>query len=448
MKKRPLYSLEHYGRFGGAPHFDDYIGGACDSRLVQPRNLFFALKGDRADGHDHLQEAAQKGAAAAIVRHTYRGPHFGLPLLFVNDPLFVLQQLAADLLAQLRARVVGVTGSVGKTTTKEFLSTVLSGRYKVLSTPGNANSQVGLPLALINGIEGGEEIVVCEMGMTHPGNISNLVRIAPPYLAIITAVEYVHACNFDGLEEIAKAKAEILSHPSTTLGLINSAMPFAEELSSRLYPKIFTFGTSNNNGYFRFENGKEGPLRILHNDRAYAEFPPLHLPGRHNNDNFMIAAAAAYLLGMSWDEISARQQFLKLPEKRLQFVEKKGVLFVNDSYNASLVAVKAAIDAMPPPGNNGRKYFAFGGMLELGSLAESHHRQVGEYALPGLDGIFCLGDECSPVQDVWEKAGKPCRLFMNHDDMVQAMRDALKPGDVVLVKGSRLKQMWRVIDEI
>lgn len=448
MKKRNIYQLGHYGRFGGAPRYEDFTGVACDSRLVAKGNLFFALKGNNCDGHDFLKEVAEKGAVAAIVRHDYSGSHYGMTLLYVTDPLETLQQLARDFLAQLHCRVVAITGSVGKTTTKEFLYTLLSGKYKTLRTPGNSNSQIGLPMALINGIEGNEQIVICEMGMTHSGNISKLVKIAPPHLALITGVEYVHACNFKGLEGIAEAKSEIISHPTTALGLINAKIPKAKQLAQRKHPRIFTFGDKDDEAYFTYEQSDKHTLVVKHEGKTVAEFPPLALPGKHNGTNFLIAATAAYLMGMTWAEIAERQPLLQLPERRLQFIEKKGVLFVNDSYNASLVAVKAAIDALPAPEGKGRKFAAFGEMLELGDLSEQQHRAVGEHALPILDGMFCLGNECKTIQEVWKRGNKPCHVYMDQNDLIEALRNTVKPGDVVLVKGSRLKQMWRVIDEI
>lgn len=448
MKKRNIYQLSHYGRLAGAPRYQDFTGVACDSRLVVRDNLFFALKGGKTDGHLYLKDAAEKGAVAAVVRNDYDGPHFGITLLYVADPLDTLQQLARDVLAQQHCKVAAITGSVGKTTTKEFMYTILSGKYRTLRTPGNANSQIGLPLALLNGLAGDEEIVICEMGMTHPGNIQNLTRIAPPYLGIITGVEYVHACNFEGLAGIAEAKAEILTHPSTAFALVNSSVPNIDKILSKKHPKVFTFGAQGNDGYFKFETNPQGNLQVLHEGEILAGFPPLSLPGKHNATNFLIAAASGYLLGMQWDEIALRQPLLRLPERRLQFVEKNGVLYVNDSYNASLVAVKAALDSLPEPNGQGRKFAALGEMLELGELTEPHHRAVGEHALPLLDGIFCLGEGCRGITDVWKGSNKPCQLYMDQEDLIHALRNMLREGDVVLVKGSRLKQMWRVIDEI
>lgn len=448
MKKHNIYQLNHYGKIAGAPKYEDFLGVACDSRLVQPGNLFVALKGAQTDGHLFLKEVSEKGAVAAVVQDDYTGPHYGLTLVYVADPLDTLQQLARDVLARQHSRVVAITGSLGKTTTKEFLYTLLSGKYKVLRTPGNSNSQVGLPLALLNGLHGDEQVVVCEMGMTHAGNITKLVNIAPPYLSVITCVEPVHACNFSGIDAISQAKAEIFSHPATAFGLLDSSIEGLKNLHNHHRPKIFTFSKDGRTADFLLENNANGQLIIKGTQGIAVEFPPLHLPAKHNGYNFLIAATAAFLIGMTWQEIAARQHLLTLPERRLQFVEKNGILFVNDSYNASMVAVKAAIDALPQPQKTGKKYVALGEMLELGELTEPHHRSVGEHALDTIDEMFCLGEGCKPIAEVWKEGKKNCHLFIHREDLVKALRKQVQPGDVVLIKGSRLKQMWKVIDEI
>lgn len=446
MKKRNFYQLAHYGVIQGNPKSREFCGIACDSRLVKPGNIFVALKGAKTDGHLYLKEAAEKGAVGAIVEDGYKGPHFGMAFLHVVSPFDTLQQLARDILAHQQSKVIAITGSLGKTTIKEFLYTLLKGKYRVMKTPGNANSQVGLPLALINALTGHEEYIVCEMGMTHKGDIARLVKIAPPFLSIISCVEAVHVCNFSGIEEIVEAKSEIFSHHSTAMALIDLRVPLKESNSIN----FLTFSKNNEKADFIFSLDSVGALGIfgLKENKEIAHFSPLQLPGKHNAFNFLIAATAAHLLGMSWNEIAVRQPLLQLPEKRLQFVEKKGVLYINDSYNASLVSVKAALDSLPEPQPKGRKYAALGEMLELGTFTEPHHRAVGEHALSILDGIFCLGEGCKPILDVWKEKHKPCHLFMERDQLISALREIIKPGDVVLVKGSRLKEMWKVIDEI
>jgi UDP-N-acetylmuramyl pentapeptide synthase len=201
--------------------FGKVHGFKQDSREVVPGDLFFALKGERVDGHAYLEEVAAKGAVGAIVDEEYKGKEFGLVLVRVKSVISSLHELAKAIQATRRARVIGVTGSVGKTTTKEFIATLLEAKYRVGKTPGNANSQVGVPLSILNSA-GDEDVFVMEMGMSLPHEIEKLIDIAPPEVAIITKIALAHAAFFpDGLEGIAAAKMEILSHPSTRLGILN-----------------------------------------------------------------------------------------------------------------------------------------------------------------------------------------------------------------------------------
>jgi UDP-N-acetylmuramoyl-tripeptide--D-alanyl-D-alanine ligase len=196
-------------------------GVEVDSRKVEAGQLFFALKGKKVDGHDHIAEAAAKGASAAIVSQEYRGESFGLSLIAVPDVLLTLQNLAKEAFLEKKWRVVAVTGSVGKTTTKEFLATLLEAKFRVIKTPGSANSQIGLPMSILN-MEKEGELFVMEAGMSAPKELEKLVQIAPPEIALITRIGLAHAAYFvDGLEGIARAKAEIFSHPDTKVGFVN-----------------------------------------------------------------------------------------------------------------------------------------------------------------------------------------------------------------------------------
>ena len=196
-------------------HFD------FDSRKLTPNSLFFALKGEKTDGHQFLQEAAQKKVAGAIVSKEFKGEEFGLHLIRVDDVLKSLHQLAKEALSQRELSIIGVTGFVGKTTSKEFIATLLQGKFKVGKTVGNSNSQAGMPTSILN-LEGGKEVLVVEMGMSYPGEIERLVDIAPPDMVLISRIAFSHAENFpDGLAGIAQAKGEILSHPKTRLAIVS-----------------------------------------------------------------------------------------------------------------------------------------------------------------------------------------------------------------------------------
>lgn len=205
------------------------LGAAIDSRKVQPGDLFFALTGNRVDGHSFLKEVALKRASGAVVREDYQGESFGLPLLRVPNVLSALQNLSKKRLAASSSKVIAITGSLGKTTTKEFTTELLRTHYRVFASPLSYNSQATVPLSILMA-EGNEHFLILEMGMTHEGNIKNLISIAPPDISLITSVAMQHAINFsDGLAGISREKASIFSHPKTELGILNGDIPhFAE----------------------------------------------------------------------------------------------------------------------------------------------------------------------------------------------------------------------------
>lgn len=407
---------------------------------------FFALKGACADGHSFLNEAAQKGAAAAVVSKSYCGSQSKMPLIYVEDPLESLQLLAKKFLEQWHPKIVAVTGSVGKTTTKDFITVLLRSKYQVASSPGNSNSQIGLPLALLNHTIGNEEILVLEMGMTHKGHIAGLVKIAPPDIALITTVALVHACNFNSLTEIGNAKAEIFSHPKTYLGIVDRNAVNYQEICSVGICKKISFGLNNPDAHYNLQ--VDGSKMRVHAPDGEAMIDRLPLPGSHNHHNYLAAIAVARSLGLSWDEIRHAAPHLNLPERRLQFVEKNGAFFVNDSYNASMVSLKSALENLPSPRRGCKTIAVIGEMMELGQFSEYCHREVGDCALQYVDCMFCFGEGCMTIRDCWQAAGKPVEWHMERSGILEKLRNSINPGDVVLLKGSRSKEVWKVLEEL
>lgn len=422
------------------------IQGFCvDTRHLKPGEIFFALKGEHVDGHDYLLEAQKKGAAAAVVSKAYAGPCNNLFMLRVEDPLQALQELAKQVLSNTPCRIAAITGSIGKTTTKEFANCLLSGKYRTAASPGNSNSQIGLPLAILNHTNGKEEILILEMGMTEPGNLLQLIQIAPPEVAVLTSVALVHACNFNSIEEIAWTKSEIFQHPHTRLGIMHREIPGYDQITcSSSCPKV-SFSTTAPEAAYTLD--PRNPKKLLADGQSIT-LDNFKLPGRHNLHNLLAAIALARHFNVGWDEIQQRIGHLQLPERRLQFLTHKDILFVNDSYNAAELSVKAALEALPQPMSRGRKIAVLGSMMELGKFSADSHRRVGEFALNCVDQIYCLGEECRPIYDLWTQSGKPVRLFHEFADLMDCLRQVLKPSDVVLIKGSRAKQMWRILDEL
>lgn len=425
------------------------IQGYCtDSRLLKAGDLFFALKGERFDGHDYLGDVQKKGALAAVVSREYRGDAEGLCLLAVEDPLHALQEIARKVLLHTPARIVAITGSVGKTSTKEFTKTLLSSKYRVAASPGNHNSQVGIPLAILNHTTGEEEVLILEMGMTAPGHLARLIQIAPPEVAVITTVALVHACNFESIEDIAWAKAEILSHSQTRLGILHRDIPhFLDICHVGLCHKL-SFSTTADQADYRLDSSSSSYEVYSHLEKKGVPLGTLPVSGKHNCHNLLAAIAVARHFNVSWEEIKQSICTLVLPERRLQFVRHHDVLFLNDSYNASELSVKAALEILPRPEGMGRKIAILGSMLELGKFSQDCHRRVGEFALEHVEQLYCLGEECLPMYDVWRKANRPVYFFKNRPDLVACLKKDLRPADVVLLKGSCSKELWKVLEEL
>jgi len=421
------------------------LGYCVDSRNIKPGEIFFALEGENLNGHDFLDEVRRKGAVAAVVSRKYEGPSGDFFLIHVEDPLEALQRLAKLVLADSSSRVIAITGSVGKTTTKEFVHTLLTDSYLTTASPGNNNSQIGLPLSILNHTSGKEEVVILEMGMTHFGQIAKLIEIAPPEVSLLTSVELVHACNFDSIEEIAKSKAEIFQHPQTKLAILHRNIPNYYQITQGISCDKQSFSlTSGDADYGVDPSGSSHLFSRL--EKHLIQIDSFSLPGNHNRHNLLAAIAIARYFKVGWEEIWQRLPLLSLPKRRLEHLQHNGIHFVNDAYNASEISVKAALESLPEPEKGGKKIAVLGGMMELGKFADECHRRVAEHALNLVDECYCFGRECQPIFDTWKKAGKPVELFDDFTDLVECLKISLKACDVVLLKGSYCKGMWRILE--
>lgn len=419
-------------------------GAAIDSRNVLPGNVFFALKGAKTDGHLYLKEVFQKGAAFAVVQKDFTGDEYPGKLIYVDDTLKALQDAARSFISQSKAQIVAITGSLGKTTTKGFIYTLLQSKYKVATTAQNQNSQAGLALSILNQIQGDEEWLVLEMGMTEKGQIEKLIHIAPPDIAVITTLALVHAINFEGIEEIAKSKAEIFLHPKTRLGIINADSPCVDILEKsgtcekRLYsPK------GNEEAYWSLQV-HEKMLEIIE-DGKKTFIEKINFPGPHLYLNLLAAISCARACGVEFERINAALSKLTLPERRMEFLDIKGIHFINDCYNAAEISVKAALDVLTLRKCSGRKIAVLGHMAELGKYSEECHKRVGEYAIDRADLIVGFGKDCVPLVDVVKSAKKKVHYFVEFEDLISFLQDEINPGDAVLVKGSRGLQLERVV---
>lgn len=415
-----------------------------DSRKVSSGALFFALKGEKSDGHLFLEEVAQKGGIGAIVHQDYKGPSFGLELIYVENVLEALQQLARWDVDSTGVDIVGITGSVGKTTTKEFVATFLESSYPIAKTPGNYNTKLTLPLSVLNR-KGDEKWLVLEMGMEEPKDILKLVRIAPPKISLLTEVALAHAAYFPkGLEQIAENKADIF---------------LSEKIETAIYPKELKRFSSL---VEKIPRGK-GKSFSLHDekadfflDRSGAFFSfgkkeyqfDLPFQEEHLLHNLLAAIVTSLTVGLSLEKIAQRLSFLKTPSMRMEKKEKEKVLYIHDAYNANPSSMKAAFKAISLIAMKGKKIGVLGEMTPLGSFSKESHEEIGRFAIDFLDLLFVVGKEALPLFQEYQKSGKKAYYLEGQEGLYELLKQEIQEGDLVLFKGSRSNQLEKTIEKL
>ena len=434
-------------------------GVSIDSRRIAPQDCFFAIVGERFDGHDFVAAAAAAGAAAVVVHRT---PEDRLPadtaVVEVADTTAALQALGTWLRHRLGPTVVAITGSLGKTTTKELSAALLRRRYRVHATPGNLNNHWGLPLSLL-GLEQEHDVMVAELAMSQAGEISALARLAAPDVGVITNVALAHMENFTDLDEVAAVKGELAEALGPTATLIVSAddprtVAMAHRFSGSL-ARVVTFGEASGSTVRATHVGahhRSWKLRLKLGDGGDCDVV-LNIPGRPAIANFLAAAAVAWVLDVPAADIAAAAP-------RLESLRNRGglrrlpddVTLLDESYNASPVAVSAALETLAGLPGDGRKIAVLGDMLELGDWAERSHRQVGtKVGELGIDVLAAVGEQAEVIAAAATDAGvasAAVHCFDSPDAAGRWLAEQLRPGDAVLVKGSRSVHMERAIAEI
>lgn len=433
-------------------------GYSIDSRTLQPGDLFFAVKGERFDGHDFVSAAFDRGAVAAVVSRIWVSAHPELPakhpLLVVDDPLAALQQLATAVRKHWGKRVIGITGSAGKTTTKEAVAKVLSARFSVLKSQGNLNNAFGLPLQLLR-LEPAHQVAVIEMGMSSAGEITALARIAAPDWGVVTNVGNAHAEYFpDGIAGIARAKYELVeSLPAHGVAFLNCDDAYVSQFGRDFRGKAIYFGRgpcADPRAEAIESLGADG-LRVQ--VRAGEEHAILHLRllGEHNVSNALAAIAVGLEAGISLETCCQSLSELLPEDKRGQVLIIHGATVINDCYNSNPEALKAMIGtlaAMPVTGE-GRRILIAGEMLELGAESVSLHRACGKAAaLAGIDVILGVRGKASYLVDAARAASTEALYFDTPEAAGEWLRQQLRPGDAVLLKGSRGVRLERALDSL
>jgi len=422
-------------------------GVSTDTRAVGAGQLFIALRGARFDAHDFLEQAVASGAAALLVADESKLPA-GVSGLIVDDTLLALGRLATAWRAQFSLPLIAVTGSNGKTTTKEMIAAVLKAEFGdvVLATRGNFNNDIGLPLTLL-GLNATHRAAVIEMGMNHPGEIAYLVTIAAPTVAVVTNAQRAHLEGMGDLDEVAREKGSIFTGMSANgVAVINADDAYADTWREMAGARrIRTFGidqAADVHGKVR-QHGLETGL-YLTAPEGEAEVR-LAIPGRHNARNAMAAAAACLAAGVPLSAVvTGLESFVGIKGRLQRRAGLKGAEILDDTYNANPDSVRAGIDVLAS--TIGRKLLVLGDMGEIGEASGQYHDEIGGYAKSqGIDRLYALGDA---AQQAVRNFGEGAKHFCNVEKLIAAVDKELGPETTVLVKGSRFMKMERVADAL
>lgn len=424
-----------------------------DTREIQPGDLFFALPGERFDGHDFVDAALSGGASAAVVADASRAPARWRGtgrLIAVGDPVDALGRLAGFHRTQSAAMVIGVVGSNGKTTTKELIRAVLSAKKRGRAALKSFNNQIGVPLTLLS-VEAADEFVVVEIGTNHPGEIAALAEIARPDIGVVTSIGEEHLEFFGDVSKVAEEELSVLGHIRRRGCVVMQAdcRKYAHG-AMRDDLTLLTFGVDTTADVratgVQFENGVQ---RFKVNERFEYSLPTA---GVHNVSNALAAIAVGMRLGMGHAEIAAALATAKLPPMRLERREIGDVTLINDAYNANPTSMRAALASLEQLGGRRRQVLVLGDMRELGAESGRYHEELGKAAgRSSASVIVAVGAFSRTVADgATSTAGSAKRIYSHPtvETASAAMEKLIEPGDVVLLKGSRAVRLERIVPAI
>ncbi|HUC30753.1 MAG TPA: UDP-N-acetylmuramoyl-tripeptide--D-alanyl-D-alanine ligase [Candidatus Acidoferrum sp.] len=428
---------------------EEVQGYSIDSRTITGGQLFFAVKGDRFDGHDFVAAALEKGAAGAVVRKDQLRRYSDKSrLLAVDDTLIALQTLATAVRKVWGKPLVGVTGSAGKTTTKEAIAHVLASRFRVLKSEGNFNNHFGLPLMLLK-LEPEHDMAVIEMGMSHAGEIRALAAIAQPEIGVVTNVAPVHLEFFDSLAGIARAKYELIeSLPASGTAVLNADDEYVSQFGRDFRGKVISYGTRET-ADVRVENvqprGAEGSQFDVVT-AAGCELARLPLVGEHNILNALAAVAVALARGLRLSEAVGALATLVPADKRGQVLQLGNITVVNDCYNSNPKALHAMVDALATMAAK-RRIVVAGEMLELGPAGEEMHRAAGRHvAAKKIDVLVGVRGQSQAMVESARAAGINATFVDTPEEAGEWLARETRDGDVVLLKASRGVKLEKALE--
>lgn len=430
----------------------DYITGiTTDSRKLKQGDLFIAIKGDIFDGHNFAEASVKNGAAAVLSQVKL---NLDIPYLLVEDTLKAMHKLAKYYKSRFNIPFVAITGSSGKTTTKDMAASVLAEKYKVLKTEGNFNNAIGLPLTLFN-LERSHEICVLEMGMNNLGEIEVLADIARPETGIISNVGTAHIEMLKTRDNILKAKMELFTYfNQSNTAIINGDNDMLSKISNKPF-MIIRYGLNEGNDCRAInivEKGEEGiAFEALYQGETESYFVPM--PGMHNVYNALSAICIGKLYGLSSKQIYDGLVNFKPSKMRMEiFMGKQNIKVINDVYNANPDSMMAAIGALASMEAAGRKVCILGDMFELGDYAKEGHEKVGSFAVEkGMDMIAAVGKMSSAIVNSASKTKQgsiELHSYSTNQQVIDDLEKIIKPKDTILIKGSRGMHMENIVESL
>lgn len=420
-----------------------------DSREATKDDIFFSIKGENFDGHDFIKQVIEKGAGLCIVHKEgdYSSFEGQCNIVLVKDTKAALLELSAYYLKTLNIKVVGVTGSTGKTSTKDLIAAALSSKYKVFKTQGNFNNDIGMPLMIFK-LDKSYDVAVLEMGMSNLGEIETLACVARPEIAVITNVGTSHLENLKTRENILKAKLEITSFfKGDNVLIVNGDNDLLCDLKEENY-KLVKIGVEHD---YNFKGCRiiinKGSIEFCVREKGEAEehMIKVPVPGIHNVLNSLLAIAVARQLNVSYKEIQEGIVKLESTSMRLDVIEEEGYTIINDSYNASPDSMIAAFQVINS--YEGRKIAVLGTMKELGTSAKEAHKEVGKAARKlGINKLYTLGEFNDEYKEGF--GSENFKAFSEMKDLIENLKKEIKNGDVILVKASRSMKFETIVKEL
>jgi len=413
------------------------LGITTDSREVQDGDLYIALKGERVDGHTFLDSVEDSNAAGALV--SQGNPNLNLQQILVDDPQTMIGKIANAWRRQFNIPLIGITGSNGKTSTKDLLAHVLSNTYNVHATEGNFNTTVGLPLTLLQ-LDYENSISIIEMGASSTGEIGALCKIAEPTHGMITNIAPAHLEGFGSIETIAHEKRALFQALENGIAFVNMADDRVAKME--ISGESVTFGLTPDCDFpADIHQENDGSLTLI----LDAHDIPTGSQNLSFIKNSIAVTAMAITLDVDWKDVIERIQSFSPPSGRCQVKQFEDVTIIDDTYNANLISSLAALDYLKAFAGNGRRIFVFGDMFELGPTSHEQHRQVGEKCIElELDGVFTLGENTVYTDSVINN-DIDHQHFESHDAMIDSLKEMVHSGDKILFKGSRGMAMEKVI---